>query len=156
MKCINQSAHIYLNPAKTTGVKQLHDFTRHLKVSLTFNSLSRNDSCTNTHMHCRIWLTHCVTQSRCLVFTLSTHEGLGQPAPLDKNMNKPHWTVSNFTILACKSSRLAYGNLSKAFFSGTAFHTENMSWAQTLLQNKEGRDVKIWHEEKKKEKNCLN
>lgn len=152
MKCINQSAHICLNPAKTTGVKQLHDFTSHLKVSLTFNSLSHNDSCTNTHMHCRIWLTHCVTQSRCLVFTLSTHKGLGQPAPLDKNMNKPHWTVSNFTILACKSSRLAYGNLSKAFFSGTAFHTENMSWAQTLLQNKEGRDVKIWHEEKKKKK----
>jgi len=46
-------------------------------------------------------------------------------------------------------------NLSKAFFSGTAFHSlnENMSWAQTLLQNKEGRDVKIWHEEKK---NCQN
>lgn len=49
----------------------------------------------------------------------------------------------------CKSTSEPFWSF--ILFSGIVFHSlnENMIWAQILLQNEEGRDVKIWQEKKK-------
>lgn len=134
MKFINQSAHNCLNPAKTTGVKQLHDFTSHLKVSRTFNSLSRNDSCTNTHTCTAEYGSHTVSLSQGVWCLLWVHmKGLDSQRLWIRTWTSHTELWATLPFLGVNHLDLRMETFQKYSFQGQHFTLSLRTWAELKL-----------------------